>query len=295
MTRAFVPPDALTPDDRLTIADVRRAVWTNGLFGTGVGMAAGTVGHVALQRLQRKYVGEARPGSSSEAAQAARTAARRATDSGSLMYRCLSALPPLGSNTFLLALLGGGALGGFVMSTTAGEFLSRRRANVSSFAPCLVEISNPESGAGKNAVHLLHPIFDVGRNEHAGKSPYQIAVAEDRKAQDGEGAATAFDAADAVGDGMDADRRRARSLRRRASIKHRLESGQSLSDAHGSTWPHDPRNDSDEARRDRATHRAEVWGRRQTERRNAVRDRIEHGTALSDATGGRWSGGSSGG
>ena len=32
--------------------------------------------------------------------------------------------------------------------------------------------------SGKNAVHLLHPIFGLGRDEHAGKSPYQIAAYE---------------------------------------------------------------------------------------------------------------------
>ena len=39
----------------------------------------------------------------------------------SLMQKMLRPLPPLGRNTFLLSLLGGGALGSFVMSTTAGR------------------------------------------------------------------------------------------------------------------------------------------------------------------------------
>ena len=36
-------------------------------------------------------------------------------------------------------------------------------------------------------------------------------------------------------------------------------------------------------------HRAEVWGKRQTQRREWVQERIERGRALSDSTGGHWS------
>ena len=35
MSRAFTPPDTLSPDDVRTVADVRRAVWINGIFGLG--------------------------------------------------------------------------------------------------------------------------------------------------------------------------------------------------------------------------------------------------------------------
>lgn len=267
MSRAFAPPDTLTENDTRTIADVRRAVWTNGLFGMGAGAALGTASHLVLRSLQRKYVGDeaAAGGSSSEAAQASRTAARKATQidaTSGLMYRCLRHLPPLGKNTFLLALLGGGALGSFVMSTTAG----------------------------KNAVHLLHPIFDIGRNEHAGKSPYQIAT-DKAQEQGGEGDhATTTNFENTGEDELDAAHHRTRSLRRKASMKHRLESGQSLSDTHGNTWPHnDGMDETEETQRDKAVHRAEAWGRRQTRRREVIQERIERGNALSDSTGGHWS------
>mmetsp|Transcript_32661 Transcript_32661/g.70480 ORF Transcript_32661/g.70480 Transcript_32661/m.70480 type:complete len:156 (+) Transcript_32661:394-861(+) len=127
MSRAFAPPDTLTEHDTRTIADVRRAVWINGIYGMGAGAVVGTVGHAILSSLQRRYVGseEAAAGSSSEAAQAERMAARaaasKATGWNGVMYRILRPLPPLGKNTFLFSLLGGGALGSFVMSTTAGE------------------------------------------------------------------------------------------------------------------------------------------------------------------------------
>mmetsp|Transcript_10502 Transcript_10502/g.18505 ORF Transcript_10502/g.18505 Transcript_10502/m.18505 type:complete len:80 (-) Transcript_10502:172-411(-) len=74
-------------------------------------------------------------------------------------------------------------------------------------------------------------------------------------------------------------------------MKHRLETGHSLSDTHGNTWPHNNElEDTDEMQKDKAMNRAEVWGRRQTDRRKVVQDRIERGKALSDSTGGQWSG-----
>ena len=85
--------------------------------------------------------------------------------------------------------------------------------------------------------------------------------------------------------------RRTRSLRRKDSVKRRLESGGSLSGAHSNTWPHDDRSgeETEEILKDRAMHRAEAWGKRQTTRREAVQERIERGRALSDSTGGHWS------
>jgi hypothetical protein len=143
--------------------------------------------------------------------------------------------------------------------------------------------------SGKNAVHLLHPIFGLGRDDNAGKSAYQIAVSEaqrrERSTIDASISSTTCD------DDESGESRRTRSIRRKDSVKRRLESGGSLSDAHSNTWPHDDRYDeeTEEMQRDRAMHRAEAWGKRQTTRRQAVQDRIERGRALSDSTGGHWS------
>jgi len=290
MSRAFAPPDTLTEHDTRTIADVRRAVWINGIYGMGAGAVFGTVGHTIMSSLQRKFVGseEAAAGSSSEAAQAERMARRvaasKATGLNGVMYKILRPLPPLGKNTFLFSLLGGGALGSFVMSTTAG----------------------------KNAVHLLHPIFAVGKDETAGKSQYQIALAKSQQRQqqlsntDDINNATTNSATINIEDEdeLDAAHHRTRSLRRKASMKHRLETGHSLSGTHSNTWPHDhytndansttnntAEEDAEEEvlQKDRAVNRAQAWGRRQTDRREVIRDRIERGNALSDSTGGHWS------
>jgi hypothetical protein len=110
MSSAFTPPDSLSKDDRRTIAGVRRAIWINGFLGLGAGTVAGMAGHVTLQKLQRKYV-------TSDG-----TAVARGANDAGWMYKFLKSLPLLGRNTFLLSLLGGGALGSFVLSTTAGEY-----------------------------------------------------------------------------------------------------------------------------------------------------------------------------
>lgn len=129
---------------------------------------------------------------------------------------------------------------------------------------------------------MLHPIFNLGRDENAGKSPYQIAMS---KAQQQHNTATT----DSAADDLDAAHHHTRSLRRKASMKRRLETGHSLSDTHGNTWPAAAEEESDEMQKDKAMHRAEAWGRRQTNRRKTLKDRIEKGHALSDSTGGHWS------
>jgi hypothetical protein len=132
---------------------------------------------------------------------------------------------------------------------------------------------------------LLHPIFGLGRDEHAGKSPYQIAASEARRREGS--TADASSSIPATDGGVDEDgsaSRRTRSLRRKDSVKRRP-------DAHSNTWPHDDRSgeETEEILKDRAMHRAEAWGKRQTTRREAVQERIERGRALSDSTGGHWS------
>lgn len=114
MSRAFAPPDTLSPDDIRTVADVRRAVWINGIFGLGAGAVTGTVSHLVLQTLQKKYIGE-------PSTLDGRIATGK-VNGASWIVKCLRPLPPLGRNTFMLSLMGGGALGSFVLSSTAGEW-----------------------------------------------------------------------------------------------------------------------------------------------------------------------------
>jgi hypothetical protein len=138
-----------------------------------------------------------------------------------------------------------------------------------------------KKNSGKNAVHLLHPIFDVGRDEHAGQSPYQIAL---NKAKQSEFSSNETQTTEE--DELDAAHHRARSLRRKLSMKKRLESGHSLSSTH-TTWPYEEE-EGEEIKKQKGVNRAEAWERRQTQRREWVHDKIEKGRALSDSTGGHW-------
>mmetsp|Transcript_32213 Transcript_32213/g.73043 ORF Transcript_32213/g.73043 Transcript_32213/m.73043 type:complete len:240 (+) Transcript_32213:238-957(+) len=233
MSRAFTPPDTMSKDDIRTVADVRRKVWINGMIGLGAGALTGTVTHIALQNLQRRYAGDS----------VGQITPQRTAALPSLAQRLLKALPPLGKNTFMLCLLGGGTLGSFVMSTTAG----------------------------KNAAHLLHPVFELGRHEHSGMSPYQIAIS---KANEQNGIDE---------DELDEKHHRSRSLNRKASMKSRLETGHSLTGSHSNSWP-----EAESEEEARAT-RVQKWNRRQTKRRHVLQERITNGKALSNSTNGNWS------
>lgn len=134
---------------------------------------------------------------------------------------------------------------------------------------------------GKNAVHELHPIFQLGREEHAGQSPYQIAL---NKSKQQSNESQPQHVSNPEEDELDAAHHRQRSIQRRASIKERLENGHSLSSTHAK-WPE---LESEDALKEKGAVRAEQWEKRQTKRREWVNDRIERGRALSDATGGNW-------
>ena len=48
MSKAFCPPDTLTPTDIRNVADVRRACWTGGFTGLAVGLPVGYFAHKSL-------------------------------------------------------------------------------------------------------------------------------------------------------------------------------------------------------------------------------------------------------
>eukprot|EP00956_Cyclotella_meneghiniana_P001125 scaffold1306_cov73-Cyclotella_meneghiniana.AAC.4 len=223
MSRAFTPPDTLSPSDVRTVADVRRTVWINGIFGLGAGATTCALGHVVLQKLQSYYLPEG----------------NELPKQLNMIQKFLKPLPPLGRNTFTLSLLGGGALGSFVMSTSAG------------------------------------------REEHAGQSPYQIAL---NKSKQQSNESQPQHVSNPEEDELDAAHHRQRSIQRRASIKERLENGHSLSSTHAK-WPE---LESEDTLKEKGAVRAEQWEKRQTKRREWVNGRIERGRALSDATGGNW-------
>ena len=134
-------------------------------------------------------------------------------------------------NTALLSFMLGGALGSFALATAAG----------------------------KNEVHNMHDVFEVGKKKPEDSlTPYQKSVEEARK--------------DA--EHQEADRRK-RRLSRRQNVAKRLEDGRGLSDSHGGNWL------------DQETQIEER--KRRLSRRKTVAKRIEEGRGLSDSHGGKWS------
>ncbi len=87
MSKAFHPPKTLSKDDIRTIADVRRDIWTNGFIGLGTGSATGIGIHLL----------------------------------GSAGNKLGIWKLPLSRNTAALFFMMGGAIGSFVMATTAGK------------------------------------------------------------------------------------------------------------------------------------------------------------------------------
>ena len=83
MSRAFIPPDTLTKDDRRALADVRRAIWTQSFLGYGYGSATALTAHTIVSFVTRSK--------------------------------------KLNRNTALFSVLLGGAFGSFLAATTTGK------------------------------------------------------------------------------------------------------------------------------------------------------------------------------
>jgi|Transcript_21538 hypothetical protein len=125
-------------------------------------------------------------------------------------------------NTAFLSVMVGGAVGSFGMATAAG----------------------------KNRVHKLHDIYDVGKTPTGTDYQKQIAQAQlDDKAD-----------------------RKERRLKRRATVKKLIEEGHGLSDSHGGQWVAES-NDQQE---------------RRMQRRAKMKNFIEEEHGLSDSHGGQW-------
>ena len=130
-------------------------------------------------------------------------------------------------NTAFLAVMAGGALGSFAFATAAG----------------------------KNKVHNLHNIFEIGKKDT--QTPYQKSLAL------------------ANADENSLAERELRRLSRRKSVRMRLEESRGLSDSHGGQWIRDE-------------ERVEERQKRRLSRRKTVQRRLENGHGLSDSHGGQW-------
>ena len=178
MSRAFTPPDTLSKDEIRTLSDVRRYIWTQALTG----LAAGTVAGYALHTVAS--IGN---------------------------RRGFWKMPYLNRNTALLSVLLSGAMGSFVMATTAGQ----------------------------NEVHNLHPIFANNKNlaeeslEQAKQRNTDLRYLEKRQ----RGHHLNAEEQDVI----DRVKREKNRLYRRASLTQSMEHP-GISDSHGGHWVEDDNN-----------------------------------------------------
>lgn len=171
MSKSTTPAVAtLSKEDKLILANVRRDIWTSAFKGMGYGSIGFFLTHsVALM------------------------AQNRGLFKGGL-----------NRNTAMLAFLGGGSLGSFLMATTTG----------------------------KNEVHNLHPIFEIGQKKREapdGLTEYQRSIQKSQHQQTS--TTTAFVQEDSLPQELQKNR-----ITRRKTLQGTIEHGHGLSDSHGGQW-----------------------------------------------------------
>ena len=141
----------------------------------------------------------------------------------------------LNRNTALLSFLAGGAFGSFLMATTTG----------------------------KNQVHKIHDVFQVGSKQELEKQQYLLSSTERE------------------------ERARNRILRRK-TMQDTIQHGRGQSDSHGGRWAReDERFDGQVVFIDEDEERAMRQQNRML-RRKTIQDTIEHGRGQTDSHGGTW-------
>mmetsp|Transcript_20318 Transcript_20318/g.26655 ORF Transcript_20318/g.26655 Transcript_20318/m.26655 type:complete len:212 (+) Transcript_20318:50-685(+) len=210
MTRAFTPPETLSKEDIRAIADVRRDIWKNAFLGMFTGGLSGMVLHSAAVWSQKRIP-----------APPSTTTTTATKETATATVKQLLRTTPLNRNTAVLAVLGGSALGSYVMAVTTG----------------------------KNEVHNLHPVFEVGSKQWEEAQQQKQLEEEDQQ-------------------------RHRNRLIRKESLKQTIQQGKGgLSDSHGGHWEEDHSNQRHQNRQ---------------VRRVAMKDTIEHGHGISDSHGGKW-------
>mmetsp|Transcript_52130 Transcript_52130/g.156475 ORF Transcript_52130/g.156475 Transcript_52130/m.156475 type:complete len:230 (-) Transcript_52130:207-896(-) len=170
----------------------------------------------------------------------ARFVHNRLPDTSKLKITAPGAIPiRFTRNTAWLSVMAGGALGSFAMATAAG----------------------------KNRVHNLHDIYEIGKKEQGTDYQRSLARAVEREEEIRE--------------------RLRRRVSRRATIKKRLQEGHGLGDSHGGQWLSEDEEAMVEAEGAQGLSSEEAMKRR-TMRRSSVRKRLEEGHGLSDSHGGHW-------
>ena len=175
----------------------------------------------------------------------------------------------LNRNTALLSFLAGGAFGSFLMATTTG----------------------------KNEVHRLHPIFEVGSQQEYEQSLIRAQQRESDLRQMEHGRLVRRASQDVNGEmasasSYNADEERAlrqkNRMLRRKTLQDNLQHGRGMTDSHGGRWAREDERfqgqvvfvDADEERAMRQKNRML--------RRKTLQNTIEYGRGQTDSHGGKW-------
>jgi hypothetical protein len=187
----MLPPPSLSKEDIKTMADVRRHIWTSAAWGMGTGSAIGGTLHAAAAWGNRRNLWKV----------------------------------ATGRNTLVASVILGGAIGSFLMATTAG----------------------------KNEVHELRPIYGRGsvqRSVSGGtddSASYQESLQRAKRRESdlrtlqrnrSFSNRVALPISEEVDEAsLERVQRERNRLFRRASLSHQLEgTGGGLSDSHGGRW-----------------------------------------------------------
>jgi hypothetical protein len=151
MTRGLYPPESLSKDDIKTMNEVRMNIWSNAMTGLGAHLNYALCIVLTARRISDKmndifsltsdHVSILYVGFGSGSGLVMHTAMQYANKFGIIKSK-------LNRNTLFMAVLGGGALGSFLFATAKG----------------------------KESVHNLHSIFQVGANPKTDPGYYRTVI-----------------------------------------------------------------------------------------------------------------------
>eukprot|EP00568_Trieres_chinensis_P006870 CAMPEP_0183299716 /NCGR_PEP_ID=MMETSP0160_2-20130417/6374_1 /TAXON_ID=2839 ORGANISM="Odontella Sinensis, Strain Grunow 1884" /NCGR_SAMPLE_ID=MMETSP0160_2 /ASSEMBLY_ACC=CAM_ASM_000250 /LENGTH=203 /DNA_ID=CAMNT_0025462013 /DNA_START=150 /DNA_END=758 /DNA_ORIENTATION=- len=166
----------------------------------------------------------------------ARAAHARLSDASKLRISSSAAVPiRFTRNTVWLSVMAGSALGSFLLASTTG----------------------------KNRVHELHGVYELGKRPSGTEYQKSLARARDREEEIRE--------------------RVRRRVSRRATMRKRLEEGHGLSDSHGGHWT-----EAEEGGSSIELGNTEAAMMRRRTRKEMQRQIMEEGHGLSNSHGGHW-------
>jgi hypothetical protein len=268
MTRGLYPRDTLTKDDLRTMQELRKNIYKNGLLGMGElhKMCFGCGQSLGIDEFGLTcHIHGSRPSST-----ALQTVSRMFAHS--LLFSSFSPSHP-----------GFGCTSGFVLHTglqmakkygLLNSKLNKNTAMLTVLSCGALGMFLGASKTGKENVHNLHPIFQIGA---VPPKPNELErVGYGKTVQQAQLGRTANNLVDNT---VDRQKLEEIAMMRRTTLKNRIEKGHGISDSHGGNWYREPEEE-----------KVDIDDLKQAQlmRRKSLADRITKGHGLSDSHGGQW-------